>query len=126
MTHSWWSIKSSQLMVWGTKLSLPSTGYIPGMRYHFGTTFRKAADECADELCKRILAEDSKRTLDHALRPLSPIISIRAKDTVNMALHGSHEQLKYKGETIITIYFISTKRCMFVCVQWFLILIIVI
>uniref|UniRef100_A0A8D8Y8T6 Protein FAM166B n=1 Tax=Cacopsylla melanoneura TaxID=428564 RepID=A0A8D8Y8T6_9HEMI len=76
------------------------TGYIPGMRYHFGTTFRKAADECADELCKRILADESKRVLDNALRPLSPIISIRSNGSIDMALHESHEQLKYRDEHI--------------------------
>ncbi|XP_054258643.1 protein FAM166B-like isoform X2 [Macrosteles quadrilineatus] len=67
------------------------TGYIPGMHFRYGTSFRRAADLSVSEFSRRMSQEASRRALEGAgvrarSRSAPRLASIRARDQVRGAL----------------------------------------
>nr|XP_018895568.1 PREDICTED: uncharacterized protein LOC109029539 isoform X1 [Bemisia tabaci] len=79
------------------------TGYIPGMHFRYGTSFRQAADECYDELTMRLAEDQSRHSYEKShprVRSAPKLISIRSRDQVKQALKQYAETHRYRDHHI--------------------------
>ncbi|XP_075214533.1 ciliary microtubule inner protein 2B-like [Lycorma delicatula] len=80
------------------------TGYIPGMHFHYGTSFRRAADKSVEEFDVKLAAERSRKALETSLRARSrsapKIPTVRSLDHVKAAIKQYEQRNKYKEHHI--------------------------
>uniref|UniRef100_A0A1B6M8P7 Ciliary microtubule inner protein 2A-C-like domain-containing protein n=1 Tax=Graphocephala atropunctata TaxID=36148 RepID=A0A1B6M8P7_9HEMI len=80
------------------------TGYIPGMHFRYGMSFRRAADASVDDFSRRMSQEASRRALETPLRARSRsaprLVSIRARDQVKSSLDQYCQHNKFQDAHI--------------------------
>nr|CAD7427925.1 unnamed protein product [Timema monikensis] len=74
------------------------TGYIPGLHFRFGKSFRRSADDSVMEFTRRVEEEDRRREKERGQRARSApkMPSIRSKDEVKKTLDHYQDRNKHK------------------------------
>nr|CAD7463411.1 unnamed protein product [Timema tahoe] len=74
------------------------TGYIPGLNFRFGKSFRRSADDSVMEFTRRVEEEDRRREKErgHRARSAPKMPSIRSRDEVKKTLDHYQDRNKHK------------------------------